>query len=71
MPIRNAPFQTRFRTVDDIKRYLTDNFAPICIQQNETVEDAHRRAGQVEVAQRIIATIEREDAPDLADYLED
>lgn len=47
----------RLNTATAIKDYLEANFAPECIKPGESVEAAHRRAGEVELAQRLIATI--------------
>lgn len=69
--MRYAPFQQRFRSVEDIKRFLSENFQPRCIEPAESAEEAHRIAGEVALAQRLIATIEHADAPDLASLVEE
>lgn len=48
----------RLNTASDILTYLKDHFRPQCIGVNEREVDAHRRAGEVGLAQRLIATIE-------------
>jgi len=45
-------------TASAIRDYLKDNFQPSCVGQHEREVDAHRRAGEVGLAQRLIATIE-------------
>lgn len=57
---REAPFPENFRSMEDIATFLKDNFSPQCIKRGESPNDAHRRAGEVGLAMRIVATIERE-----------
>lgn len=56
-----APYPKRFRSVEDIASFLEENYEPRCIEPYESLADANRRAGEVEIAQRIIATIRKAD----------
>ena len=61
----------RLNTATAIKDYLEANFQPECIRPGESLEVANRRAGEVELAQRLIATIQfAQDQPD-PEHLED
>lgn len=61
----------RLNTANAVKEYLEANYAPECIRPGESVESAHRRAGEVGLAQRLIATIQyAQEQPD-PEHLED
>ncbi len=67
--MKAAPFQGRIRDLADLKVFLAAHFPPACIGPQETPEEAHRRAGEVGLAQRIIATIDAADGPNaLSDF---
>jgi len=55
-PIHLIP-NVRLNTASDIVAYLEEHFQPSCIGVHEREVDAHRRAGEVGLAQRLIATI--------------
>ena len=60
--MKAPPFNVQFRTLSDLAVWLKANYEPACIGTNERVKSAHRRAGEVGLAQRLIATIERSEA---------
>lgn len=53
-------FPTKWRSLEDLADFLEKQFPPECIREGEPEVDAHRRAGAVGLAQRIIATVRRE-----------
>lgn len=62
-----APFPTKFRSLDELADYLDKHFKPACIARGEAPNDAHRRGGEVELAQRIVASIRGTEPDDLGD----
>lgn len=62
--MRYQPFNTTFRTLEDVAVFFEKNYKPDCIQQGEAPNDAHRRAGVVTLAQRTIATIRKTETED-------
>lgn len=56
----------RLNTAPAVLDYLEKNFQPSCIGVHEREVDAHRRAGEVGLAQRLIATIKfSQENPDI------
>jgi len=60
--MREAPFTARWRSLEDLSAFLKEyirNRGDGPIREEEDLIKAHRRASEVALAQRIIATIER------------
>lgn len=54
----SGPFvNATFRSMTDLADFLEATFKPECIKPGEDIITAHRRAAQVELAQRLSASI--------------
>lgn len=52
------------RVTPDLVEWLKDTFKPRCIKAGESLEDAHRYAGKVELAETIIKFAQNGDRVD-------
>ncbi|MCC5780543.1 hypothetical protein H7H48_15890 [Nitratireductor sp. B36] len=54
------------RISPDLVDWLKKNFPPLCIHEGQTEVSAHRYAGKVELAQRLIKMGQRDEAYDIS-----